>query len=413
MADGIFGPTPEAIQRAIANERMQFAQTAGQLPLGTLPGVMGGFALADAIGDISGFQDPRLRRAQTLQQLQRETSAQGLNPGTREFTDFAVQRARALGDEGLAIEIFQLGNQLEQESLATQKARRELEPVDNSALLDARARALSSMGVDAATIPAIAADDETFKSIISARLKPAERTALQKNYEQAKLEGFTGSLQDYQRWLSGLRRGEAAAGATRIDLSVGEKKVDEAFAKDFAAFLPGGNATDIMKSISQLGDSIDRLEAAGDDFIAPTGPLVGLVGAPGSALGPIINPEGVAIIEQVQEVAQRNLKDVLGAQFTEREGERLINRAINPRLSPQENVRRLRRLRTQLESAFQMKLSAARYFQKHRTLQGWPGKLPSMSDFDITSKPKYKEGQIAQHRDGRRMIYRSGKWQPL
>ncbi|MCL4824109.1 MAG: hypothetical protein KJZ57_07820, partial [Anaerolineales bacterium] len=94
------------------------------------------------------------------------------------------------------------------------------------------------------------------------------------------------------------------------------------------------------------------------------------------------HPKAVATKEAIQEVAQRNLRLVLGAQFTEKEGERLIARVFNPRLSEAENAKRVDRLIKQIGDAAKSKLDAAQYFQQYGSLTGWQGRLPRLSDFD-------------------------------
>lgn len=157
----------------------------------------------------------------------------------------------------------------------------------------------------------------------------------------------------------------------------GGKAVDEQFAKDYVSFTTGG-AADAAKQISQLGD-VQKALAAPDAKL--TGQLIGSV--PDAVLK--FNKTGqnaIAMRERVEEVVQRSLRAILGAQFTEKEGERLIARAYNPNLSESENAIRVGRLATQLQQAYASKQDAAAYYQKNNTLQGWQGKLPSMSDFD-------------------------------
>jgi len=72
----------------------------------------------------------------------------------------------------------------------------------------------------------------------------------------------------------------------------------------------------------------------------------------------------------------------LGPQFTEKEGERLIARAYNPRLSEKENVKRVRRLIDQIKSAAKAKGDAADYFEKNGTLAGYKGTIYKGSDVD-------------------------------
>jgi hypothetical protein len=100
----------------------------------------------------------------------------------------------------------------------------------------------------------------------------------------------------------------------------------------------------------------------------------------------LTNPQAVKTKNAVEEVVQRNLRLVLGAQFTEKEGERLIARAYNDRLDTQENAKRVNRLITQIKNAAETKADAIRYFEQNGTLTGWNGKLPSMSDFTFDDR---------------------------
>lgn len=161
--------------------------------------------------------------------------------------------------------------------------------------------------------------------------------------------------------------------------TAGGKAVDEQFAKDYVTFTQGG-AQDAAKQLSQLRDVSTALK---DPKANLTGPYIGNV--PDSVKA-FTNPQSVAMKERVEEVVQRSLRAILGAQFTEKEGERLIARAYNPRLSESENGIRVDRLLTQLDGAFRSKMDASRYFEKNGTLEGWRGKMPSMGDFDPESK---------------------------
>lgn len=181
------------------------------------------------------------------------------------------------------------------------------------------------------------------------------------------------------------KRDIARAGATNVSVSTGVKKVDEKFAQDFVDFATGGYA-DTVKQIDQLREVSKNLGTTG----GLTGPIVGNIPR---GVRNVVAPESVATQESVEEVVQRNLRLVLGAQFTEKEGERLISRAYNPALSQAENKKRVDRLVQQIESAAQSKLDASRYFMANGTLEGWKGKVWTMSDFDPdktepTEKPR-------------------------
>jgi len=161
-----------------------------------------------------------------------------------------------------------------------------------------------------------------------------------------------------------------------VNLTPAQKSVDEAFGKDYAEFVAGGGSADSRKQLSQI-EEVGTALASGDNL---TGPVLGLVP---DFITAFTNPESVDVRERFEEVVQRNLRLVLGAQFTEKEGERLISRAYNPRLSEELNGQRVTRLLTQMGQAAAAKNRAAAYFEENGTLQGYQGKLPSINDFNI------------------------------
>lgn len=154
-------------------------------------------------------------------------------------------------------------------------------------------------------------------------------------------------------------------------LTVGEETIDREFAKSIIEF----NPADIEKGLTQLREASDRLGGTAKDedgnAIEPenlTGVMVGIMP---DSFNDIINPEASEVKEAVEEVVQRNLRLVLGAQFTEKEGQRLISRAYNPRLDETENKKRVDRLIKSIESAMKEKQSQARYFNENSTLKGY------------------------------------------
>jgi hypothetical protein len=156
-------------------------------------------------------------------------------------------------------------------------------------------------------------------------------------------------------------------------LTKGQEKVDEKFADDYVQWTTGGGQ-DAAAQIAQLKPVIQALEEGK--------PITGVpVAVQPDLLLAMTNPRALQSREQVEEVVQRNLRVILGAQFTEKEGERLIARAFNPKLPPEENAKRLRRLILQMSSAAEQKNEAALYFEQNGTLQGFKGKRPSVQDF--------------------------------
>lgn len=174
--------------------------------------------------------------------------------------------------------------------------------------------------------------------------------------------------------------GKAPRISNVLKMPEGVKAVDQKYAQDYLEWSQGGGA-DAAANLGQIKSVLDRL-ASGEVL---TGKSIGL--AP-DFFNALVNPAALGARQQVEEVVQRNLRAVLGAQFTQVEGERLIARAFDARLSPQENAKRLRKLFLQMQTAAQQKQAMAEYYEANETLRGYKGKQPKMQDFfDVLSTP--------------------------
>jgi phage tail protein X len=127
-------------------------------------------------------------------------------------------------------------------------------------------------------------------------------------------------------------------------LSELQKALDKKFAEDtMLPFITGG-ATNDMAKVDKLVGAIATLEANPN----LTGPYVGWL--PDAALA-VVSPDLLATKETIQDVASANLKLILGGQFGEKEGEKLVNRAFNQSLPASENIKRAKRMLTQVQAA--------------------------------------------------------------
>ena len=205
-----------------------------------------------------------------------------------------------------------------------------------------------------------------------------------------------------------------------------EAKVEEKSAQDLVDFTIGGGFSDVQKGLSQLEIAKQTLQQQPEGRI--TGKLVGAQDDTG--LLKYTNPTAQDTKEQVQEIAQRNLRLILGPQFTAKEGEALINRVYNPALPQSVNVKRLDLLQEQMTSAAKTKQEAVDYYNTNGTLKGFKGKLyNSTSDFlnEYNSKIKgtekagptqsmpastgFKEGMRTKSKSGKPMVFRNGQWE--
>jgi hypothetical protein len=205
-----------------------------------------------------------------------------------------------------------------------------------------------------------------------------------------------------------------------------ETKVEEKSAQDLVDFTIGGGFSDVQKGLSQLEIAKQTLQTQPEGRI--TGKLVGAQDDTG--ILKYTNPTAQDTKEQVQEIAQRNLRLILGPQFTAKEGEALINRVYNPALPQSVNVKRLDLLQEQMTSAAKTKQEAVDYYNTNGTLKGFKGKLyNSTSDFlneynakikgtekapakATTQQPSgFTEGSRTKSKSGKSMIFRNGQWE--
>lgn len=161
------------------------------------------------------------------------------------------------------------------------------------------------------------------------------------------------------------------------NLSKGQEAVDKKFADEYVDFKAAGGFADVQKGLGQLNEVLGSLESGK----GITGGFAEKLPIYGDASRTVWNPEGQAVKDSVEEVVQRNLRLILGAQFTEKEGARLIARAYNPALGDAENAKRVRRLITQIGTAAKAKQEAADYFEQNGTLTGFKGKIYTSADF--------------------------------
>lgn len=154
-----------------------------------------------------------------------------------------------------------------------------------------------------------------------------------------------------------------------LSLTTGQKKADELFAGEWNDYQIKGGYADIERSLTSLDEAIKILES-GDDLL--TGRIVGRL--PDIAR----TDRSIDVRDMIERIVQRDLRATLGAQFTEKEGERLIARSYNQILDEATNAKRVRRLQAAMRKANAAKKAAGDHFAEHGTLQGYTGAIPSL-----------------------------------
>jgi hypothetical protein len=144
----------------------------------------------------------------------------------------------------------------------------------------------------------------------------------------------------------------------------GQKTIDREFAKNISKW-DGGEKAAFEKSVGKLRRARNILEKDKGALIGTSGRFEGRI--PDIAR----SEQSIALREDSQSAVNSILKGTLGAQFTEKEGERIMNQQYNETLSPEENIRRIDATIKELESKAKTFDNKVKYFNDKRTVFGF------------------------------------------
>jgi hypothetical protein len=172
--------------------------------------------------------------------------------------------------------------------------------------------------------------------------------------------------------------------------TLGQKKVDEEYAKKYEEWTSTGlsNAT---KNLAKLQNARTILEkyANSEKFNLVSGNVVGR--APDIAR----TEESRELEQNIKSIAQESLKAILGTQFTDSEGQRIMKDAYDPTLSAAANLRKLDSTLKELQERFENQESKRRYFEENNrgTIRGWkaPYNYPDPVPDDKQKSPTLTE----------------------
>ena len=174
--------------------------------------------------------------------------------------------------------------------------------------------------------------------------------------------------------LETIKRQAASAGG--LDLLPGQIEIDKAFGKTIADYKLKGQAQ-VISNLRNLSEKINILDGTiknnkGQKYNV-SGPLIGVLDDAALA---VAYPDAAGFRSDIRDIVFQSLREKLGAQFTEKEGERLVNAAFNFYLEEEQNIGRLKRLYKTIEDAANAKNEAIAYFDEKGTLQGYSLKAP-------------------------------------
>lgn len=144
----------------------------------------------------------------------------------------------------------------------------------------------------------------------------------------------------------------------------GQKELDKQAAKEYQEWSSGG-AKIAQSEINKLKETLNKLESGG----VTTGGLTGLFP------DQLTSNKVLSARSNIQSSVMGSLRALLGAQFTEKEGERVIKNTWNEADSTENNIARVKRLVGDLENKAADKNQKAQYFQENKSsLKGFESK---------------------------------------
>jgi hypothetical protein len=179
--------------------------------------------------------------------------------------------------------------------------------------------------------------------------------------------------------------------------SKAQETVDREYAKDYAEYKLSGGLAGAERNMKTIDNVISDLKKS-DNL---TGPVAG-------RMPDFVNPAAADLQDRVGGVIQQSLRETLGAQFTEKEGELFIRRGFNKNLDEQYNIDRLNEFRDYLQKAADAKEAAAKYYEKNGTMTGYEGPNPEsviMGFVEDNPEPKAANEVTRTTKGGRKAIF--------
>ena len=175
--------------------------------------------------------------------------------------------------------------------------------------------------------------------------------ALENEYKRAQIEN--------------MRREQAKENrlAAMPKLTPGQEALDKEFAKEYVDWVNAGGSATVNRNLGTLRSQLPKLE--GSDTISG-----GVMGRLPDSARQFINPDAINVQDNTEQAVMGALKQILGSQFTQAEGERFLARSYNPKVSEAENAKRIRAAEHELADKAWSKGDSAKYFANTGTLQG-------------------------------------------
>lgn len=166
--------------------------------------------------------------------------------------------------------------------------------------------------------------------------------------------------------------------------TVAEKTIDRVFATDYEKWTVGNGFSDTISQINTLENVAKKLQDPKRKSTL-TGPVVS---AQPDFTRKRLHPESYEIQQDVEQSVQTSLRQIMGPQFTEKEGLMTLQRGFDPALDEAANAKKVIRLLNKLKLMVKAKQEAIDYYTENGTLSGFKGTLYTVKDGEIVQGSK-------------------------
>ena len=183
----------------------------------------------------------------------------------------------------------------------------------------------------------------------------------------------------------------------------GQKSLDKTYAKAYDDWTSTGKPS-LEKNLSLLENSKAKLLKEEKASFGTSGRLYG-------RLPDVLKSESAIVLrDDVRKAAQASLKATLGAQFTEKEGERIMRMSYDETLSPTANIKKIDSAILELKGMAANNQAKADFFQENGTLTGYkPGGSSDFSQGSQQPKEKaIKKKMYSKSSDKTKIVYEDG-----
>jgi ribulose bisphosphate carboxylase small subunit len=164
-----------------------------------------------------------------------------------------------------------------------------------------------------------------------------------------------------------------------VGLTSGQDKLLEEMAKSLSPWYTGGRqqAEANLNTYDSIVNKLISGEVTTRNISDLTPEALGI----SDLFRQVVNPSGQEAVDRVRQIVFQGLKDTLGAQFTQREAERLVSASYNPALDEATNVARLKDARNVLADV----INAKNAFAHHIASGGGPASFEGLMPSEVLS----------------------------